>query len=53
MYNEEQTLPKNGFMVNHRLQSFLELELNALKARSIIDECKKKIDDGILRNFAY
>jgi hypothetical protein len=34
-------------MVNHRLQRFLELELNALEASPVIDDCKKKIDDDI------
>ena len=46
MYNEEHALPKNGFMVNHRLQSLLELGIDAFKASPIFDECKKEIEDA-------
>ena len=40
---EEHALPKDGFMVNHRLQSLLELGIDAFKASPIFDECKKEI----------
>ena len=43
---EEHALPKDGFMVNHRLQSLLELGIDAFKASPIFDECKKEIEDA-------
>ncbi len=44
---EEHALPKDGFMVNHRLQSLLELGIDALKASPIFDECKKDIKEAM------
>ena len=43
---EEHALPNDGFMVNHRLQSLLELGIDAFKASPIFDECKKEIEDA-------
>lgn len=41
--HEEHTIPQKGFMVNRRLQSLLEFELNTLKGSPLYDECKKEI----------
>ena len=41
---EEHWIPKNGFVVNSRLQKLLELELNALKGSPVFDECMKEIN---------
>ena len=44
---EEHAFPKKGFMINRRLQSLLEIELNTLKASPIFDECKKEIKEAM------
>jgi hypothetical protein len=41
---EEHMVPKNGFVVNSRLQKLLDLELNALKGSPVFDECMKEIN---------
>lgn len=47
---EEHSIPKNGFMVNSRLQSLLGLELNTLKASPIFENCKRGIEEAT-KNF--
>ncbi len=43
---DEHFIPKNGFVVNNRLQNLLELELFDLKASPVFSECKKEIEDA-------
>ncbi len=40
---EEHSIPKNGFLVNKRMQSGLEIQFNTLKLTPVFDECKQEI----------
>jgi hypothetical protein len=43
---EEHLIPKNGLIVNNRLQKLFKLELNTLKLSPVFDECTKEIEDA-------
>lgn len=44
--NEDHFIPPNGFVINKRMQSGLEIEFNTLKLNPIYDECKKEIEQA-------
>jgi DNA repair ATPase RecN len=43
---EEHVIPKNGFVVNDRLQELLDVELNKLAPSPMFEECMKEIEDA-------
>lgn len=40
------SIPKEGFIVNKRIQSGLDIELNTLKLTPAFDECKKALEEA-------
>ena len=43
---EEHVIPKNGFVVNDRLQELLDVELNKLAPSPMFEECMKEIENA-------
>ena len=43
---EEHQIPKNGFIVNNRLQKLTKFKLNTLKLSPVFHECTKEIEDA-------
>lgn len=42
--SEEHRVPKEGFVVNKRIQQVVDIKFNALKLNPVYDECKKEIE---------
>ena len=43
---EEHVIPKNGFVVNNRLQDLLDVELNKFEPSPVFDECMKELEEA-------
>ena len=43
---EEHFIPRNGFVVNDRLQDLVELQLNKLEPSPLFEECKKELENA-------